>query len=142
MAKATPVYEDVYKTTDINNRHDEFGREVLNPTPVQPPVGYKKQPSILDTIREQIRAHHLSNIDMEPETEEEADDFDIDEDPPDYQSRWENDTIPSIKETRARLRELERQERLYAKPEDPPPGPGKKVPAEPPAAPDTVMPTD
>lgn len=53
--------------------------------------------------------------DMEPETEEEADDFEI-EDDPQPQSRWENDMIPSIKETRKRARELEAEYRLYATP--------------------------
>jgi len=52
-------------------------------------------------------------MNMEPETEEEADDFDIADDPI-IQSRWENDLVPSIKETRARLRELEAQEKAYA----------------------------
>lgn len=105
--------DNVYKTTDIQNRHNDKGEEILNPTPMQPPVGYKKQPSLLDTIREQVRAYHQSNIDMEPETEEEADDFDIPDDPIDPHSRWENDNIPSIKETRARIKALEEQERRY-----------------------------
>lgn len=53
--------------------------------------------------------------DNEPETEEEADDFEIVDDPQ-PQSRWENDMVPSIKETRARLRALEEAERRFAKP--------------------------
>lgn len=106
--KADTVIATTY-TTDHTNRHNEFGHEVLNPTPMQPPVGYKPIPSLLDTIREQIRAHHLSTIDMDPETEEEADDFDIPDDPVDPQSRWENDTIPSLKEMKARRERLEEE---------------------------------
>lgn len=108
--------ENVFKTTDRLNRFDENGQEILNPTPMQPPLGYKKQPSLAMQIREQVRAYHLQNSDMEPETEEEADDFDIPDDPVDPQSRWENDMVPSIKETRARIKALEEQERLFAVP--------------------------
>lgn len=110
---------DVYRTTDKDNRFDEHGREVLNPTPMQPPLGYKPVPSLVETIRQQVRQmKHLD--DEDPETEEEADDFEIDDDPQPI-SRWENDMIPSIKETRARARALEEQAKQYAKPEAPPP---------------------
>lgn len=117
--------EDVYKTTDKYNRFDEFGREILNPTPMQPPLGYKKAPSLSEQIRQQIQQLKYME-DSEPETEEEADDFEIDDDPI-VQSRWENDLIPSIKETRARAREIEKEAKLYAKP--------KEEAAEPPTTP-------
>lgn len=117
--------EDVYKTTDKYNRFDEFGREILNPTPMQPPLGYKKAPSLSEQIRQQIQQLKYME-DNEPETEEEADDFEIDDDPI-VQSRWENDLIPSIKETRARAREIEKEAKLYAKP--------KEEAAEPPTTP-------
>jgi len=104
--------EDVFKTTDKYNRFSEDNKEILNPTPMQPPLGYKPSLSLAEQIRQQVRM--LKGLeDMEPETEEEADDFEIDEDPV-MASRWENDMIPSIKESRARLRELEAQEKLYA----------------------------
>lgn len=106
--------EDVYKTTDKQNRFDENGHEILNPTPVAAPLGYKPTLSLAEQIRLQVR--QLKQLDdMEPETEEEADDFEIDEDPQ-PQSRWENDMIPSIKETRSRARELEAQLKRYATP--------------------------
>lgn len=102
--------KDVFRTTNKRNRFTENGEEVLNPTPMQPPLGYKPQLSLAEQIRQQVRLMHA---DMEPETEEEADDFDIEDDPI-IASPWENDTIPSIKETRKRLRDLEAQEKLYA----------------------------
>lgn len=106
--------DDVYKTTDKHNRFDEFGREILNPTPMQPPLGYKPSMSLAEQIRLQVR--QLKSLDdMEPESEEEADDFEIEDDPQPV-SRWENDTIPSIKETRHRLRALKEQERRFAVP--------------------------
>lgn len=114
MAKKPSSEHLVFATTDKYNRHDENGHEVLNPTPMQPPLGYKPTPSLAETIRQQVRQmQHLT--DTEPETEEEADDFEIDEDPQ-PQSRWENDMIPSIKETRKRMREIEEEARLYANP--------------------------
>jgi len=116
-AKKTNPAIDVYRTTDKHNRHNEDGQEILNPTPMQPPVGYKAQPSLIETVRQQVRQlKHLE--DNEPETEEEADDFEIEDDPA-IHSRWENDMIPSIKETRKRLRQLEAEEKLYAKTPEP-----------------------
>lgn len=109
--------DDVYRTTDKRNRFTENGEEVLNPTPMQPPLGYKKQLSLAEQIRQQVRQlKHLD--DNEPETEEEADDFEIEDDPA-PPSRWENDLIPSIKETRQRARALEEAARLYAAPPEP-----------------------
>lgn len=125
--------DDVYKTTDKKNRFSADNKEILNPTPMQPPLGYKPGLSLVEQIRQQIRTFKQLD-DSEPETEEEADDFEIDEDPM-MPSRWENDTVPSIKEARATLRRLEEQERLYAVPPpapqapDPAPGPGNDPPA-------------
>lgn len=104
--------EDVYKTTDKHNRFSEDNKEILNPTPMQPPLGYKPSLSLVEQIRQQIRTFKQLD-DTEPETEEEADDFEIDDDPI-MHSRWENDTIPSIKETRATMRRLEEEARRYA----------------------------
>lgn len=111
--------DDVFKTTDKTNRFSEDNKEILNPTPMQPPLGYKPTLSLSEQIRMQVRQmKHLD--DFEPETEEEADDFEIADDPI-IESRWENDTIPSIKETRQRLRELEAREKRYAVPTPPTP---------------------
>lgn len=119
--------DDVYKTTDKKNRFSEDNKEILNPTPMQPPLGYKPTLSLAEQIRQQVRAYkHIE--DNEPETEEEADDFEIVDDPA-PPSRWENDLIPSIKETRARLRALEEAERLFAKkPVEKKPEPAGEIP--------------
>lgn len=37
----------------------ENGYEVPDPTPMAPPVGYKKTPSMVDTIRDMVRSEHL-----------------------------------------------------------------------------------
>lgn len=69
---------------------DEHGREIPNPVPMDPPVGYVKSPSIADLIRQQIKAVSAEAAMAGFETEEEANDFDIgDDDEP--HSPWEND---------------------------------------------------
>lgn len=121
--------EKVYQTTDKYNRFNEDNQEILNPTPIAPPVGYKPALSLVEQIRQQVRmAKHMD--DNEPETEEEADDFDIQEDPI-VESRWENDMVPSIKETRKRIRELEAAEKRFAKSPEEKPAPKAPEPAEP-----------
>lgn len=127
-----PKLEDVYKTTDRKNRFDKNGREILNPTPMQPPLGYKPALSLAEQIRLQIRLH--KNLDdTEPESEEEADDFDIIDDPI-IESRWENDMVPSIKEVRAAARKLEAEAKLFAVATPP-------TPAQPPPATEAPKPT-
>ncbi|UDN67565.1 hypothetical protein [robinz microvirus RP_45] len=132
MAQEPRSSTDVYKTTDKNNRFSDDNKEILNPTPMQPPLGYKAAPSLVEQIRQQVRQFkHLD--DNEPETEEDADDFEIDDDPQ-PESRWENDMIPSIKETRARLRALVAEEKLYAKAPTPTEGAKTEVVKDPPVS--------
>jgi len=126
--KPKPEDIDPYRTTDKRNRHTEDGKEILNPTPIQPPLGYNPAPSLIETVRQQVRQmKHLD--DDEPESEEEADDFEIEDDPP-IISRWENDMIPSIKEVKKRAAELEEQAKLYAKAPDPKPKTEEPAPKE------------
>lgn len=104
MAKTTPSH-DTTRTSDVlrevkqaPQRHDEFGQEVLNPQPMQPPLGYKKTLSLAEQIRQQVRLHQLELADDAiSETDEEADDFEIGED---YEplSKYENDHIPTVKQ--------------------------------------------
>lgn len=91
-----------YPTFNLHDlRHDKEGREHLDPVPLQPPLGYNKQPSLTETIRAMVRQQARLEKDNDPETFEEADDFEIEEDM-DPHSRWENDFEPSIKELKAR----------------------------------------
>jgi len=58
------------------------GREKLDPKPVAPQIGYKKQPTIAERLKEMVRSERLK---MEAEAQgaetfEEADDFDVDDD--------------------------------------------------------------
>lgn len=111
--------DDVFRTTNKENRHTADGREKLNPTVMQPPIGYQRPPTIAEQIRQQVvQLRHMQDDD--PETIEEADDFDIEEDPQ-MPSPWENDMVPSVASARETARLLDRErERLKADPEAPP----------------------
>lgn len=86
-------------------RHNEDGEELLDPTPMQPPLGYKKTLSLSEQIAQQIRRMKLEILNDESiqETDEEADDFNIGDD---YEpiSKHENDHIPSIGELKKRAK--------------------------------------
>lgn len=61
---------------------DENGHEVLDPTPVAPPVGFIQQPSMFEHIRNLVRTE-LSRRAADSgdlESFEEADDFDVGDD--------------------------------------------------------------
>lgn len=105
---------------------DDLGREIPDPRPMQPPVGYKKQPSMFELIREATaREVALYAAGREPETFEEADDFDVDDDV-DPHSPWENDFDPPWSEVKQAI-QAERDRVAAQSPPEPkptvPPGP-------------------
>lgn len=69
----------------------ERGREIPDPTPVSPPIGYKKHVSQADRLREMIRSAKLAQAAEEQgfETFEEAEDFNIPDDPIDPNTPYE-----------------------------------------------------
>ena len=87
---------DEYRALDKNNRvtpegevvpvRDELGRELPDPVPLAPPVGWFKQPSMFDHVRDMVRSEHLRMYAeaQGAETWEEAQDFDV-----------EDETIPT-----------------------------------------------
>lgn len=77
-------------------RHNKSGEEVLDPIPLQPPLGYKRTPTLSEQIAQQVRQMKYEDLMDLEETDEEADDFEIGEDHEPL-SKWENDHIPSIK---------------------------------------------
>lgn len=61
---------------------DELGREIPDPTPMQPPVGYKRAPTLAEQIRAMVRSEKLRQ-EVEAagaESFEEADDFEVGDD--------------------------------------------------------------
>lgn len=116
--------KDVYPTFNLHDlRHVtdkksvHYGKEVgLDPVPMQPPTHYKRPPSLIETVREQIRAHHRLAAEAEMDSLEEADDFEMDDDANDPSSRYENDFEPSLRFLRENkekiteyMKELEQQ---------------------------------
>lgn len=72
-------------------RLNEKGQEIPDPTPIAPPVGFKRQPSLSEQIRAMIRSEQLRQEAESAgyETFEEADDFDIPDDPIDPTTPYE-----------------------------------------------------
>lgn len=67
----------------LGRRTTDDGREIVSSVPVAPPIGYQKQPSMIEHIRNMVRSEQLRQAAEEAGAEsfEEADDFDIEDDP-------------------------------------------------------------
>lgn len=117
---------------------DKFGRELPDPTPVAPPVGYIKQEPLHVQIARMVRSQMLADEAKAAgaETFEEADDFDVDDDPElSIRSTYENDFDPVAAE-------LERlAQAQQAAPASPGPGPEGAAPAAPQPAPQAPSPS-
>lgn len=83
-------------------RLDKLRREIPDPTPMAPPIGYKKQPSMQELIRDMIKNERIASelAAQGIETFEEADDFDIPDDPVDpstpYEADFEGDALQAL----------------------------------------------
>lgn len=75
-----------------------LGQEIPDPVPVAPPLGYVKQPSMVEHIRQMIRSEKL-RLEAEQagmESFEEADDFEVEDDPEAFSPyEWEPSFEPS-----------------------------------------------
>lgn len=69
---------------------DEHGREIPNPLPMAPPIGYKPSLSIAEQMRQMIKLASHEAAMAGAETEAEANDFDVGEDM-EPSSPWEHD---------------------------------------------------
>lgn len=88
----------------VLSSHDEDGREILDDTPMAPPVGLSRTPPMWEVIQQMIRSERLAALAAEAgaETFEEADDFDIPDDPfNDPATPYENDFDPTVSELKA-----------------------------------------
>ena len=79
--RARPDTYEAYEQRRALRGYTAIGQE-MDPTPMAPPIGYKKQPSMVDTIRAMIREEQFKrDLDAQGvETFDEADDFGPDED--------------------------------------------------------------
>lgn len=110
---------------------DDNGHEIPDPVPMAPPIGYQKQPSMMDNIRAMIRSEHLRQAAerMGAETFDEADDLDMPE-ADDYEpaSPYEQSFEPTP------LPELRRRAAEASQPaSEPSPAPAPAEPARAPA---------
>lgn len=83
MLRPKPTPEKfVREPSQRDNLLDDRRRFIPDPTPIAPPVGYIKQPSLAEQIRSMVRSERLRQ-EVEAagaETFEESDDFDIGDD--------------------------------------------------------------
>lgn len=78
----------------------ELGYEKPDPTPMEPPIGYNKQPTMMERVREMIRNEvSMRARNMEAESFEEADDFDTGEDDIDPYSPYEEGFEPVVRDS-------------------------------------------
>lgn len=79
---------------------DNDGKLIPDPVPIAPPIGYKKAPSMVEIVRDMVKGERLAQAAREAgaETFEEAEDFDVPDDPPDLRSPFENTFDPPISE--------------------------------------------
>lgn len=113
-----------------NKPLNKFGQEVPDPVPVAPPVGYQRQPTMVELIRDMIK-RQASELAAEKghETFEEAEDFDVEDVDPSspYEEFFEPTPLEELNRRRAAA--IMEEE----KPKDPPPPPENA--AKPPLAP-------
>lgn len=82
------------------------GRQVPDPVPMSPPIGYRKQPSMFDIQRQMIRDHLAQYArDNSLETLEDFEDFEVGDEPHELTSGYENDSDPPLQELLAAGRE-------------------------------------
>lgn len=92
------------------NRHNGDGEEVLNPVPMEPPLGYRRTPTLSEQIAMQVRQMKLELLqdDSIEETDEEADDFEVGDDFEPL-SPHENDHVPTLAQLKAKALEINNQ---------------------------------
>lgn len=105
------------------------GKEILDPTPIAPPVGYMRQPSLAEQVRQMVISERLRQEAEAAgmESFEDADDFDVGDDF-DPSSPYEQDFDPTP------IAELKRRRAAAETPPPSPPAPPQEPkPNDPPA---------
>lgn len=118
--KSVFTLEDWEIRDRVRDTHlDARGREILDPVPVAPPLGYKREKSMFDHVRELVRSEHvrLAALAEGKETFEESDDFDVDDDM-DIETPYEENFDPVEEEVRIRLRQQDYDNKVRARLEE------------------------
>lgn len=107
-------------------KYDSLGREVPDGRPVQVPHNWQRPLSLQEEIKRFVRVQLSQQAaDLEAETFEEADDFDVADEEPDPLSPYEIPEAP-----------VEALGGVRDEDADPPPPPDKKTPVEAPSEPE------
>lgn len=118
---------------------DESGREVVSSTPVAPPIGYVKQPSLYEQMRAMVRQELSAAAEAAgAESFEEADDFDVGDFDPTSPFEEVFDPTP-VSELRRRAAEAEASS--PAEPVASPSGSASAPPSEGPGSTEAVTPS-
>lgn len=88
---------------------NQAGQLIPDPTPMAPPIGYKAQPSMMEIVRQQVLLASREAAEAGYETEEEADDFVVG-DEPELRSPYELDPESEVPISVLRARAEEAQE--------------------------------
>lgn len=89
------------------DKHTAEGLEITDPTPMQPPLGYRRTLSLSEQIAQQVRIAHLKILEDSAieETEDEADDFEVGDDFEPL-SQHENDHMPTLANLKKQAKEI------------------------------------
>lgn len=96
--KQIDLEDYLHKLAERNLTKD--GKLIPDPVPIAPPVGYKRQPTMVELMRATLHSEMLRRelAASGAETLEEADDFEVGDDPPSLESGYENDLDPPLTE--------------------------------------------
>lgn len=99
LKRAKRLSVDEYREK-LRSRGLVGGSLVPDSVPLAPPLGYKKQPSMVEIVRDMVRSERLANEARAAgqETFEESEDFEVGDDPELLRSEWENEFDPPLPE--------------------------------------------
>jgi len=87
----TQIKEPKYKQMiEENPTLDAKGREILDPTPLALPVGFKHPPTLSEQMEQMFRSYEVNRAiaNQGHETFDEANDFDVEDDPDELSSPY------------------------------------------------------
>ena len=102
--KIIPEVKSLDQHAENMKRFNARGEELLDPTPMQPPLGYKRTPSLAEQILQGVRAAKYDEYMSLEETEEEADDFEVEDMEP--FSPHENEHMPTLAALKAEAQRI------------------------------------
>lgn len=110
-------FEAIERHRKARGLDPETGQPVIDSTPAKPSVKKKRQGSVFEQVRQAIRQHQLEQLEHLNEDLDQADDYEIEDDHPDPESKWEYGSQFSVRQLREmvaqkkqELQELQQEE--------------------------------